>query len=79
MRVNVYAEEHVAIEHGIKEIDGDRTMFYLRFKLKAHPSMVPPEHRDDDSPAVTFWFDTWGDAVGLLADAAKNIMWDVKS
>lgn len=56
MRVNVYAEERAGFESGSKEIDGGKKMYWLRVKLKSHPSMVPPEHQDDDSPAVTFWF-----------------------
>lgn len=72
MRVNVYAEEFVRVERGIKTIEGGRTMLWVRIVLKAHPSMVPPEHRDDDSPAVTFWFDNIVDLKKFTAAVADR-------
>lgn len=70
MRVNVYAEEIAGFEHGWKEIEG-RRMFWLRVKMLSHPSMVQPEHRDDDSPAVTFWFDNMAEGYRFV-NALRN-------
>jgi hypothetical protein len=57
MRINVYSEEITdRIEIVRKSAEG-RDFIGLRFNLLTHENMVPPKHPDDDSSAVTFWFD----------------------
>ena len=67
MRINVYSEEITdRIEIVRKSAEG-RDFTGIRCNLLTHESMVPPKHPDDDSSAVTFWFDS--------ADAAYNFAW----
>jgi hypothetical protein len=57
MRVNVYAEEitgRVEIVEAVADNTGAR-FFGVRFYLESSDKMVPPQHPDDDSSAVTFW------------------------
>jgi hypothetical protein len=57
MRINVYSEEITdRIEIVRKSAEG-RDFIGLRFSLLTHPNMIPPAHPDDDSSAVTIWFD----------------------
>lgn len=56
MRVNVYAEEITDRVEIIEKIADTGSHFYgVRFYLKTHEDMLPPNHPDDDSSGVTFW------------------------
>jgi hypothetical protein len=57
MRVNVYGEEFttevVLVEQEIK--NSHQHAFGVRFYLASPIELQPPQHRDDDRSAVTFW------------------------
>jgi len=62
MRVNIYNEEILGEFETLTKTAADtgRTFHGLRIVLKTHEDMRPPHHPDDDSSAVTFWFDSAG-------------------
>ncbi len=57
MRINVYSEEITSRIEIVRKSAEGRDFIGLRFNLLTHENMVPPKHPDDDSSAVTFWFD----------------------
>jgi len=61
MRINVYSEEITERVELVRKIAEGRVFVGLRVVLLTHENMVPPKHPDDDSSAVTFWFDDPGE------------------
>ena len=57
MRINVYAQEITErVERVVATADNTGATFIgIRFYLDSPDCLVPPNHPDDDSSAVTFW------------------------
>lgn len=58
MRINVYSEEITRHIDVVRKSAEGRDFFGVRIVLLTHENMLPPKHQDDDSSAVTFWFDS---------------------
>lgn len=84
MRVNVYAAEITRrveiVETNVEETGA--TFVGVRFFLESADVLVPPQHPDDDSSAVTFWVKSpasgfkpehVGQLVNLFQDAAETL------
>lgn len=59
MRINVYSEELTDRTEIVSKRSAEGNDFVgLRLSLKTHEDLVPPKHEDDDTSAVTLWFET---------------------
>ncbi len=56
MRVNIYGEEITKRVEVVETTSAEGNVFKgIRFYLKSHDDLFPPNHPDDDASAVTFW------------------------
>lgn len=74
MRINVYAEEITPRIELVKKSAEGRDFTGIRVYLKTHEDMIPPKHQDDDSNAVTFWFDSHLALVRFVQGIARRTL-----
>ena len=72
LRINIYSEELTDRIEVVEKTSVEGLDFIgLRFYLKTLPDLLPPNHPDDDTSAVTFWGKAGAD--GLYAMMQKAI------
>lgn len=73
MRINIYDEEITNRMEVVRKSAEGRNFYGLRFNLLTHENMIPPKHPDDDTSAVTFWFDDRAKAHEFVCQAKSRL------